>query len=133
MSTDHFILSLLFHGVLIATVVQLYPTCRTTHVSLSHFGVSLHAPRYQEETMRLSSHPAIPPQPPSSRTQSVEPLGLVAGLLEARGLPEGMDPATPPAPARRLVTVGPAGKALVRHGLGVSHPPRSLVPPFCQT
>jgi hypothetical protein len=59
-------------------------------------------------------------------------LGLVAGMFEARGITAVMDRATKQDPARRMVTAGPAGKALGLNGLGFLNQQRSLVPHFFQ-
>jgi Domain of unknown function (DUF4277) len=78
--------------------------------------------------MRLSDRPERPPEPPSYRTQVFDPLGFVAGMCEELGLTAVIEHATPQAPGMRLVTVGPAVKALVLHCLGFVNPQRSLVP-----
>jgi len=80
--------------------------------------------------MRHSYRPDIPPPPPPSRTQVLDHLGLVAGMLEALGLTEVIDRATKPDPEMRIVTAGHAVKAMVLNGLGFLNPQLSLVPHF---
>ena len=46
------------------------------------------------------------------------------------GITAGMDRATKPDPAMRIVTAGHAVQAMVLNGLGFLHQQRSLVPPF---
>jgi len=114
----------------IASGVVIDPAFRTTLCIIEEFwGVdTLSSPK--EETRRPSYRPDIPPQPQPSRTQVFDHLGLVAGLLEDRGIPAVFDTATRQDPARRMVTAGPAVTALGRNGLGFVHPPRDLVPHF---
>src|SRR5215470_14733153 len=69
---------------------------------------------------------------PASRSHVLAHLGLVAGMVAARGLGASMDRATQQHPAMPIVTPGTAVQAMGRHGLGCIHPPRSLVPPWCQ-
>ena len=66
------------------------------------------------------------PQP--YRTQSLDHLGLVAGMFDERGIGAVIDPATQQHPETRLVTVGHAVKAIVLNGLGFVNQPRYLVP-----
>jgi len=80
--------------------------------------------------MRYSYRPDIPPPPHSYRTQVFDPWGLVAGMLEALGITEGIARATQQDPARRMVTGGQAVKAMVLNGWGFLHPPHSLGPHF---
>src|SRR5262245_54113244 len=82
--------------------------------------------------MRPSNHPDISPQPQSYRTQSLDPLGLVAGMFDALGITEGIDHATQQDPEMRMVTVGHAVKAMGLNGLGFINPQRYLVPHFFQ-
>jgi Domain of unknown function (DUF4277) len=56
------------------------------------------------------------PQP--YRSQSLEHLGLVAGMFEELGIGAVIDQATGPNPEARIVTVGNAVKAMVLNGLG---------------
>ena len=60
--------------------------------------------------MRHAYRPDLLPQPPLDRTQLVDPLGLVAGLLDALGLGDGIDQATHQNPARRALTGGKRSK-----------------------
>jgi Domain of unknown function (DUF4277) len=69
--------------------------------------------------MRHSYRPAIPPQPQPYRTQSLDHLGLVAGMFEERGIAEVIDQATKQDPEMRIVTAGHAVKAMVLNGLGL--------------
>jgi transposase len=82
--------------------------------------------------MRPSYRPAIPPKPQPYRTQILDPLGLVAGMLDALGLTEFIDKATQQDPEMRLVTAGHAVKAMGLNGLGFSNQPLYLVPRFFQ-
>jgi transposase len=69
---------------------------------------------------------------PTYRSQVLDHLGLVAGMFDARGLGDIIDPATQHNPAMRDLTVGEAVKALGLHGLGCIHQALSLVPRFFQ-
>ena len=51
-------------------------------------------------------------------------------MFEELGITAGMDRATKPDPAMRIVTAGHAVQAMVLNGLGFLHQQRSLVPPF---
>ena len=82
--------------------------------------------------MRHSYRPDISPQPHSYRTQVLDHLGLVAGMLEELGITEVIDRATQQDPAMRIVTVGPAVKAMVLNGLGFLNQQLYLVPHFFQ-
>ena len=68
--------------------------------------------------MRHSYRPAILPKPPLYRTQIVDHLGLVAGMLEELGIGDVIDQATRQNPAMRDLTVGEAVKAMGLNGLG---------------
>ena len=68
--------------------------------------------------------------PPPSRSQSLAPLGLVAGMFDALGMANVIDRATQHNPGRRMVTVGHAVKAMVLNGLGVVNQQLDLVPRF---
>jgi transposase len=80
--------------------------------------------------MRHSYRPDIPSPPQPYRTQVLDHLGLVAGMFEELGITEVIDQATQQNPARRLVTVGHAVKAMVLNGLGFVNQPLYLVPHF---
>ena len=82
--------------------------------------------------MRPSYRPEIPPEPQAYRTQVLDPLGLVAGMFEARGITAVMDKATQQAPELRIVTAGHAVQAMVLNALGFIHHQLSLVPHFFQ-
>jgi transposase len=82
--------------------------------------------------MRPSYRPDIPPQPQSYRTQSLDHLGLVAGMFEELGITEVLDHAMQQDPEMRMVTVGHAVKAMVLNGLGFINQPLSRVPHFFQ-
>jgi transposase len=82
--------------------------------------------------MRPSYHPDIPPQPQSYRTQSLDHLGLIAGMFEELGITEVIDHATQQDPEMRMVTVGHAVKAMVLNGLGFINQQLYLVPHFFQ-
>lgn len=71
------------------------------------------------------------PHQPMDHRHVLDHLGLGAGLGAARGLGAVLDQATTHNPARRALSVGEAGKALGRHGLGGGTPARALVPPCC--
>ena len=87
-------------------------------------------PSAQEETLRHAYRPDIPPQPQPYRTQVFAPLGLVAGMCDELGSTAVIDRAIKPNPARRMVTVGTAVKAMVLNGLGFLNQQLSLVPHF---
>ena len=82
--------------------------------------------------MRPSYRPDIPPQPQSYRTQSLDHLGLVAGMFEELGITEVIDQAMQQDPEMRIVTVGHAVKAMVLNGLGFINQQLYLVPHFFQ-
>jgi hypothetical protein len=66
------------------------------------------------------------------RSHIFDHLGRVAGLVEALGLGDGIDKATPQHPARPIVTAGNAVKAMGLNGLGLVNPRLSLVPQLFQ-
>jgi transposase len=72
------------------------------------------------------------PQPPVSRSQVLDPLGLGAGLCDELGIGDVLDQATPQNPEMRDLTVGEALKAMGLNGLGFIHQALSLVPRFFQ-
>src|SRR5262247_754756 len=80
--------------------------------------------------MRHSYRPAIPPPPHSYRTQVLDHLGLVAGMFEELGITDVIDRATQQDPEMRIVTVGPAVKAMVLHGMGFLQQQLYFVPHF---
>jgi Domain of unknown function (DUF4277) len=80
--------------------------------------------------MRHSYRPDIPSPPQPYRTQVLDHLGLVAGMFEELGITEVIDLATQQNPARRLVTVSRAVKAMVLNGLGFVNQQLDLVPHF---
>src|SRR2546421_1237605 len=82
--------------------------------------------------MRQSYRPDIPPQPQPYRTQSLDHLGLVAGMCEELGIGDVLDQATHQNPAMRDLTVGEAVKAMVLNGLGCINQALDLVPRFFQ-
>ena len=82
--------------------------------------------------MRHSYRPAIPPQPQPYRTQTLDHLGLVAGMFEELGIAEVIDQATKQDPEMRIVTAGQAVKAMVLNGLGFVNQQLYLVPHFFQ-
>src|SRR4029434_3433017 len=82
--------------------------------------------------MRHAYSPAIPPKPQSYRTQSLDHLGLVAGMFEELGIPEVIDQATQQNPAMRIVTADHAVKAMVLNGLSFLNQQLYLVPHFFQ-
>ena len=116
----------------ILTEFALHPRFRTTHVSLSNFGVSIHSPLQRRRL--CDTRTALPsrhkPQP--YRTQVLDHLGLVAGMFEELGITEVIDQATQQDPAMRIVTAGHAVKAMVLNGLGFVNQQLSLVPHFFQ-
>ena len=65
-------------------------------------------------------------------SEVLDHLGLVAGMFDELGIGDVLDRAMPHNPETRIVTVGNAVKAMVRHGRGFRHQPRSLVPQFVQ-
>src|ERR671924_2089124 len=82
--------------------------------------------------MRHSYRPAPPPPPQPYRTQVLDHLGLVAGMVNELGIAEVIDQATQQNPEMRIVTAGHAVKAMVLNGLGFVNQPRYLVPHFFQ-
>src|SRR5262249_47842589 len=82
--------------------------------------------------MRPSYRPYIPPKPQSYRTLILDHLGLVAGMFEELGITEVIDKATQQDPAMRIVTAGPAVKAMVLHGRGFLNQQLYRVPHFFQ-
>jgi transposase len=70
------------------------------------------------------------PQP--YRSQSLEHLGLVAGMFEELGIGAVIDQATRQNPEAQIVTVGNAVKAMVLNGLGFVNQRLYLVPLFFQ-
>jgi transposase len=62
------------------------------------------------------------------RRQTVDHLGLVAGMFDELGMGDVIDQATPQHPELRDLTVGEAVKAMVRNGLGCIHQTLDLVP-----
>jgi transposase len=82
--------------------------------------------------MRPSYRPAIPPPPQPYRTQIVDHLGLVAGMVDELGIGDVLDHATQQNPELRDLTVGEAVKAMVLNGLGCINQALYLVPRFFQ-
>ena len=70
------------------------------------------------------------PQP--YRSQILDHLGLVAGMVDELGIADVIDQATQQNPETRLVTVGHAVKAMVLNGLGFVNQQLYLVPMFFQ-
>jgi transposase len=70
------------------------------------------------------------PQP--YRSQTVDHLGLVAGMFDELGIGAVIDQATRQNPETRMVTVGNAVKAMVLNGLGFANQRLYLVPLFFQ-
>ena len=70
--------------------------------------------------------------PPTYRRHVWDHWGLVAGRCDALGLGDVRAHATPHHPARRDLTGGEAGKAMVRHGVGCINRALALVPRFFQ-
>ncbi len=68
------------------------------------------------------------PQP--YRSQSLDHLGLVAGIFDELGIGEVLDRATQQNPEMHIVTVGNAVKAMVLNGLGFVNQQLYLVPMF---
>ena len=64
------------------------------------------------------------------RSQLLDPLGLVAGMVDALGIAAVIDQATQQNPETRSVTVGHAVKAMVLTGLGVVNQQLYVVPRF---
>jgi transposase len=82
---------------------------------------------------RIISSPSeamVRPNHPTSCRQVLDPLGLVAGLFDARAMGDMIDHATQQNPAKRDLTVGEAVKAMVRHGLGCITQALYVVPRF---
>jgi hypothetical protein len=72
----------------------------------------------------MPAHPMYP-------RQGLAPLGLVAGMCDARGSGEALAQATRQDPARRALTVGAAVQAMGLQGLGFSQHARARGPRFC--
>ena len=72
------------------------------------------------------------PHRPAYRRPVVDPLGLVAGLVDALGLGDILDHATPQHPARRDLTGGDAVNAMGLHGWGGIKQALSLGPRLFQ-
>jgi transposase len=68
------------------------------------------------------------PHPPAYRTPVVDPLGLVAGMVDELGSGDIIDRATQQNPEMRIVTAGQAVKAMVLNGLGFGTHTLYLVP-----
>jgi transposase len=66
------------------------------------------------------------------RSQSLDHLGLIAGMFEELSITEGIDTATKQDPEMRIVTAGQAVKAMVLNGLGFVNHQLYLVPHFFQ-
>jgi transposase len=66
------------------------------------------------------------------RSQTLDHLGLVAGMFDERGMGEVIDQATQQHPEMRDLTVGEAVKAMVLNGLGCINQTLDLVPRFFQ-
>src|SRR5687768_10943140 len=82
--------------------------------------------------MRPSYRPELPPPPPLYRTQSLDHLGLVAGMFDELGIGDVIDQATQQNPEMRDLTVGEAVNAMVLNGLGFINQALYLVPRFFQ-
>jgi transposase len=82
--------------------------------------------------MRHSYRPDILPKPPLYRTQILDHLGLVAGMVDALGIGDVIDQATHQNPEMRDRTGGEAVKAMVLNGLGFINQALYLVPRFFQ-
>ena len=72
------------------------------------------------------------PDQPMYRSQSVDHLGLVAGMFDELGIGDVLDRATQQNPEMRDLTVGEAVKAMVLNGLGFINHALYLVPRFFQ-
>jgi transposase len=70
------------------------------------------------------------PDQPTSRSQVLDHLGLVAGMFDELGRGQIVDQATPHNPEMRDLTVGEAVKAMVLNGLGCINQVLYLVPRF---
>jgi transposase len=66
------------------------------------------------------------------RSQTLDHLGLVAGMCDERGIGDVIDRATQQNPEMRDLTVGEAVKAMVLNGLGCINQTLYLVPRFFQ-
>jgi transposase len=69
---------------------------------------------------------------PSAYSESLDHLGLVAGMFDELGIGEVIDRATQQDPEQRIVTLGNAVKAMVLNGLGFVNQQLYLVPMFFQ-
>jgi transposase len=70
------------------------------------------------------------PEQPTSHSQVIDHLGLVAGMFDELGMGEIIEQATQQHPAMRDLTVGEAVKAMVLNGLGCINQALYLVPRF---
>jgi len=68
----------------------------------------------------------------TDRSQVLDHLGLVAGMVDALGIGDGIDPATQQHPEMRDLTTGEAVTAMVLNGRGLITQALDLVPRFCQ-
>lgn len=66
------------------------------------------------------------------RSEILDHLGLVAGMLDELGVGDVIDRATKQDPEQRIVTLGNAVKAMVLNGLGFVNQQLYLVPLFFQ-
>jgi hypothetical protein len=100
-----------------------HPTFRTSLSGMSHCEVPT-------ESWSISSPAEESPMDRHHvyRRHVLDPLGLVAGRCDARGIGTVMDHATQHTPEMRLVTAGHAVNALVRNGLGCVPQPLDLGP-----
>jgi transposase len=72
------------------------------------------------------------PDQPMYRSQVLDHLGLVAGMVDELGIGDVLDHATQPNPEQRDLTLGEAVKAMVLNGLGLINQALYLVPRFFQ-
>jgi transposase len=72
----------------------------------------------------------IMPDQPMYRSQVLDHLGLVAGMVDELGIGDVLDHATQPNPEQRDLTLGEAVKAMVLNGLGLINQALYLVPRF---
>ena len=68
--------------------------------------------------------------PPRYRSQTLDHLGLVAGMYEELGIGETIDRAITQDPDKRQVSIGQAVKAMVLNGLGFVNQRLYLMPKF---
>jgi len=87
---------------------------------------------WRSVTISSPAEERVMPDQPPDRSQVLDHLGLVAGMVDALGIGDGIDPATQQHPEMRDLTTGEAVTAMVLNGRGLITQALDLVPRFCQ-